>query len=225
MPRAVAKNTTIAPAPHLNGATYRRPRKKPLRLNAQRVARMEAIVDALILLLDEADGDPDEEPSLGSYQEHYGKAGVDLEDDECSGYGDHDAMDVEENGEAPLGWTSGVKQLGPHWRGDDGNDEHSFGWTEGVNQVGPNWRGVNAEIEPDPDLEDNGDCEPGDNGIADDGGVQEVQGEFLVRDGYQLDRERRGRSFVDISELSPTRHIDPPSVLVPEIDPRSFWRR
>ncbi len=33
---------------------------------------------------------------------------------------------------------------------------------------------------------------PDDNGIADDGGAQEVVGEIVVREGYRLDRERRG---------------------------------
>lgn len=158
-------NTTPAPAPHLNG---RSTRKKPLRVTRVRRERMEAIVESLVRLLDELDGDADEEPSLGYVLPRYGLAGVDLEDDQDSGYGDLDGMNEGEVGEPSLGWTFNKRQEGRSWHwqapwraADDGEagDDTGIGDTGGLD--------FDAEEDDPPEEhdhgEDNGDAEPEEN--------------------------------------------------------------
>src|SRR5688572_23764036 len=53
-------NTTATPGRQLNGAPPKA-RRKPLRVTRERRARMEAIVESLLALLDEEEGDPDGE--------------------------------------------------------------------------------------------------------------------------------------------------------------------
>jgi hypothetical protein len=120
--------STPTPARQLNGARPPKSRRKPLRINRQRIARMEAIVEGLLRLLDEVDGDPDEEP-------------------EESGYGDLAGMIVEEVGEPSLGWTLD----GDISHGSFDEEEPSLGWTLGIKQEGPSWRGDTDDREDEHD--------------------------------------------------------------------------
>ena len=96
-------DSTHAPAIHLNGATYPalpKPRRKPIRIGRQRRDRIEAAVDGLLRLLDEVDGDPDDED------------GGDFEPTTGPSYADECEM---EDPEPSLGWTHGVDQSHPRW--------------------------------------------------------------------------------------------------------------
>jgi hypothetical protein len=136
MPRANAEHTTSAP--HLNGARPPKSRRKPLRINRQRIQRMEAIVEGLLRLLDEVEGDVDTEDN------------GDAEPEE-SGYGDEDGMSVEQDGEPSLGWTDYEARYGRYadqWGyATDGEEEHDG-------------REPDCDDEEDDPGEDNGDAEP-----------------------------------------------------------------
>lgn len=127
MPKAEISDTTAAPAPHLNGATYhpnrQLRRKKPLRMSRQRYERMEAIVDTLIRLLDEVDGEPDEEPSLGGSIPGYAVDGEPYFAD-CGTL--YDECEDNHDEEPSLGWGSRTMQGGPHWLGNGEDLEDEF---------------------------------------------------------------------------------------------------
>ena len=109
MPQAESEDITRAPG--LNGATYPalpKPRRKPIRIGRQRRERIEAAVDGLLRLLDELDGNPDEED------------GGDLEPTTGPSYADECEI---EDPEPSLGWTATIRQEGPNYHGPI-----SLGW-------------------------------------------------------------------------------------------------
>ena len=120
-------NSTYAPSRQkLNGAAPPpRPRRKPLRINRQRRERMEEIVDGLLRLLDEVDGDSDEEPSTTADAWPGIPSGA---LDECED--NHDA-EPDEDGEPCLGWTATTNQTSFGWRGEP----HANLWAWGIMPV------------------------------------------------------------------------------------------
>jgi hypothetical protein len=99
--------TSTNPPAGLNGSAYLlpKPRRKPVRINRERRARIEAAVEGLLHLLDVIDGDADEENDDDEREPNFGPPGG----EEC---------EPDEEGEPSLGWTTHVKQDGSKWRGE-----------------------------------------------------------------------------------------------------------
>lgn len=119
-----------------------------------------------------------------------GSSGDGEEDDDGepddSGFGDMDGMleEAETSGEPSLGWTAAINQAGRNWHGTSKLP----------------WSAVDGEEGDDNGIGDrdglNGDKEPDDHGIADEGGAWELAQEMANQRGYELDRERRGRVYM-----------------------------
>jgi hypothetical protein len=128
-----SQNTTIAPAVQSRGARPRR-RRPPsdLRLTRARRERMEALISDMLQILDELDGDADDEPSLGGGFSQNGLP-YDAEGEDDSGIADQDGLSEQLRGESSLGWTKDINQTRALRRGsvswpaslvDDAEAEH-----------------------------------------------------------------------------------------------------
>jgi len=115
-----------------------------------------------------------------------------------SGIGDQDGMAEQLTGESSLGWTGDMDQtwamrrsLIP-WSVEDGEagDDNGIGDAGGVAFDDEPYLGY---VVPGGIVDAEG---PDDNGVADEGGAQEVIGEIVCREGFRIDRERRGRVYV-----------------------------
>ena len=108
--------TSTNPPAHMNGSAVLlpKPRRKPIRIDRGRRARIEAAVDGLLALLDAVDGDADAEGDDADREPNFGPSNG----EEC---------EPDTEGELSLGWTVAINQEGRKWRGGsaEGYGQHS----------------------------------------------------------------------------------------------------